>query len=298
MSKFGPLQSIFTWFSFIEQNHMIPIFNPISCSASTFYIPLKIVYLLLIMTSLIKPLRETTEERSASSYFVNGIVFIILIPSIVEVIESWLYSEALVSLKNSIEVSLDYLNTFVNMKAHISAFTRQFYRKMLLLAVLVTSEFVTRFVFKSQVTLYSSVVLSIASVYRYFASVCIIFYIDLEILILSSLNGQLNPLCGDNVNECLILPTQPNVSLVALRRIKTVYSNIWKISENVNRRFGCFLLVQLVNVAIFSIWTSIVLYINILDSSSMLTMMRKLTYFFRNFKGFYVNFNYCIKLFF
>lgn len=279
MDENRSFKRIFIWFIIFDQNHLESTFGIISRSARIVYTNLKIVYIVLYMTSIIEPFQIIFRSDSASldiARILNDIVPLILIQNLTEIFESWVYSEALAIVTNTIKESIHYLNTFINMKNHISAFASRFRKNLLIFIMLFLIEFYSKITSRSTfVTSYSKVWVIIAALYKHFAVLHIILFIDTQTLILSSLNHHLNPVCDDSINDCFILYTSSSMSFMALRRIKTVYSNLRTISDNVNKRFGCFLVVMFMNIVIFAIQTGVSFYLTLISSNNTLEILRK-----------------------
>lgn len=279
MDEFKTFRRIFIWFVVHDHNHLVSTFGGISRSLRIFYICLKIVFITLYMTSIIQPLQAIFRSSSVSvriAGIFNDIAIVILIVNLTEIIESWVYSEALGIVIKAIKESIHYLNSFINMKNHISAFACRFRKKLFLFLMLYFIELSVKMTSRSKfATSYSKILLAIAALYRNLALLQVISLIDVQILILSSLNHHLNPVFDNSVNNCLILQTPSSKVFVALRHIKTIYSNIQTISENINKRFGCSLVIAVINVSFFAIRTGVSFYLTLISSNSIIEISRK-----------------------
>lgn len=272
------LRSVFIWFAMFGQYHLLIVHNTKARSTRVIFVFLKIVFLMLILTSMIKPFRETSEDKSSFLYIVNGVAFNILILNLVEIVESLLQSKIFALMVTDIEKSLEHLNTFVNMKVHISAFAYNFRKKLFCCTIIFMSEsFLRLFNGPDILNVHSNILLTISVLYKHMAVLHTMFYIDLQTLMLSSLNNKLNPVSVDSVNECLIIPTpSSSEALENLGRIKCVYSSVRNISENINKRFGCFLLSTSVNASINFVRSGTALVMAFATANNKLLLLREL----------------------
>lgn len=270
------LRSVFIWFAMFGQYHLLIVHNTKARSTRAIFVFLKIVFLMLILTSMIKPFRQTSEDKSSFLYIVNGVAFNILILNLVEIVESLLQSKIFALMVTDIEKSIEHLNTFVNMKVHISAFAYNFRKKLFCCTIIFMSESFLRLFNRPDIlNVHSNILLTISVLYKHMAVLHTMFYIDLQTLMLFSLNNKLNPVSVDSVNECLIIPTPSSEALENLGRIKCVYSSVRNISENINKRFGCFLLLTSVNASINFVRSGTALVMAFATANNKLLLLRE-----------------------
>lgn len=256
MFKFKPLRSILVWLSIIGKDNLTTIHNRKSQFIPIFLHVFRSIFLFFLITTLFHPFLDQTANESISLYAINYLSFNIVIVNSVDIISSWLNTKEILSIVQEIEESLDVLNTFTDLNVRIALFARSFCRKCFAAFLLFLIEFIIRLIFLSDILKpYTYIIVSIAVFYKNIEIFYVTFYIDVQKFILLSLNENLNTVAIDCVNESLVHAVpESEEKLHILRRAQVIYLNVWKISENINIRFGGFLLSICVGTIIILIY--------------------------------------------
>lgn len=261
MLKLKQLREISIWFSIFGQTQLVSTHSSISHSTRVLFVAFKVIFVILLLTPLIKSFKETSGEESTTLVLVSLFPFFILLVNIIEIIESWLQTKIFISMIEEIEESLSHLDSVMDMKVCILKFARHFRMKLLFCTILFSFELVINFTFKiAPLNTHVNLLLPIAAIYRNIAIIHIVFFVELMKVILSSVNDQLSSSSSDSVNDCFIIPIPIDEAMLILRRIRIIYSNVWNISEDINKRFGCFLLIVFVNAPLVFVRASIIIY--------------------------------------
>lgn len=277
MLKLKQMRDIFIWFSIFGQTQLVSIYSANSCLTRVLS-GFKVIFMILLMTPIIKPFKETSRDASTSFDLITSFACFILLVDIIEITESWWQTKTFLFMIKDIDESFSHLDSFMDVKVCISNFAQRFRIKLLSCAILFSFELVINCFFEiPALNRYANIVIAFAAIYRNIAIIHIAFFIELMKMILSSINVQLNPSSSDSVNDCLIIPIAMNEAMLNLRRTKLIYSNVWNISEHINKRFGCFLLAVFLNAPLIFVRASIIIY---MQSSSMIfnlhAILRKL----------------------
>lgn len=200
------------------------------------------------MISIVEIIVWFPERGTKRSYIFYIMSFVILIPNLVLIIENWMHAKAYASMVNDISESIDCLEFIGDRNIFISNFVQHFYRKLVYCALIFSIELITRIsLYADHLTYYLTSFTSITLLYKNMAILHIVFYIDLDNLVLSALNSKLNPIPSDYKNESLIVPVQTTEIKATLEYIKTIYLKVSKISNNINKSFGWFILVSVIH---------------------------------------------------
>lgn len=244
MFKFKALGSILIWLSIIGKDNLPTVHN-----RKSQFIPISLhvfraIFLLFLITTLFCPFKDGVGNGSMSLYAVNYLSFNIVIVNSVDVVASWLHVKSVPSIVTEIEESLDALSAFANLNAPIELFVRGFRRKFFVASFLFSIECIVRLIILSDIfNTYTYIIVTLAVFYKSIAISYVTFFIDVQTFILLSLNENLNTMAIDYVNDNLIhAMSETEEKLQILHRTQIIYLNVWKISENINVRFGGFLL--------------------------------------------------------
>lgn len=207
---------------------------------------------------------------------VHSVVFFILIPNFVGIIEDLIYANKIQLILIEFDKLIEYLESSINITVRIMDFIQKFYKKIILILIVHLIMFIVKLLLPSNIHIksYTNDVILFASLYKNFAIIHVTLFVDLQGFILKSLNEKLNPMLEANPKDCLIIPNSMNQMLNTLPRIKIIYQKVWIISEIINQRFGCFLLATLVDTVTIIIHSSMGVFIY-LHSSDMLLALRK-----------------------
>lgn len=256
MFKFKSLRGILLWLSIIGKDNLTIIHN-----RKSQFIPISLhvfraIFLTFLITTLFYPFKDGIGNGSLSLYAVNYLSINIVVVNSVDIIASWLHSKSISSVVMEIEESLDALNTFTDLNTRLELFARGFRRKFTFAFLMFFIEFIVRLILLSEIlTTYTYIIVTIAVFYKNIAIFYVTFYIDLQTFILLSLNENLNTMAIDCVNDNLIhAVSESEEKLHILHRTQIIYLNVWKISENINIRFGGFLLSICVGTVIILIY--------------------------------------------
>lgn len=230
------------WFSIFGQNNYISVFNPESKWIPFIYFIMCGFYWISMLLSLIVVFVQQHVYSSLSLIYTTS--FLTILPNYVAIIESLVFTTTLNFILSDTTDSLDYLENYVNFKVNIKQFAQRFHKKLILTTAMYLIEYIVKFLFPTQYyTTYSTMILFITSLYKHIATMHAVLFIDIQTLILSSLNRKLNPVLIDSGKECLITRVETKEAMYMLHHIKTLYSKVWRISEHINKRFGCLLIV-------------------------------------------------------
>lgn len=256
MFKFKSLRNILVWLSIIGKDNLTIIHN-----RKSQFIPISLhvfraIYLVLLVTTLFYPFKDGIRNDSLSMYAVNYLSFNIVIVNAVDIVASWLHTKSVTSIVIESGESLDALNTLTDLNARIELFAQNFRRKFFIAFFIFFTEFIIRFIFLSEILkTYTYLIVTFAVFYKNIEIFYVTFYIDLQTFILLSLNENLNTMAIDCVNDNLIYAvSESEEKLHILHRIQVIYLHVWKISENINERFGGFLLSICVGTVIILIY--------------------------------------------
>lgn len=256
MFKFKPLRSILIWLSFVGKDNLTTIHNRKSQFIPVSLHLFRAIFLIFLTSTLFYPFKYDVGKGSLSLYAVSYLSFNIVIVNSVDIVASWLHAKSVSSIVTEIESSLDALNTFTDLNARIESFARGFRRKFTIAFLMFLIEFIVRLIVLSEIlTTYTYVIVTIAVFYKNIAIFYVAFYIDVQTFVLLSLNENLNTMAIDCVNDNLVhAVSESEEKLHILHRTQVIYLNIWKISENINVRFGGFLLSICVGTVIILIY--------------------------------------------
>lgn len=277
MFKFKPLRDILMCLSIIGKDNLTMIHNRKSQFIPMFLHVFRSIFLFFLITTLFYPFVDNFASGSMSLYAINYLSFNIVIVNTVDIISSWLHAKSISLIVMEIEESLDALNTFTDLNVRIALFARGFRRKCYFAFSIFLIEFIVRLIFFSELLRpYTHVIVTIAVFYKNIEIFYVTFYIDLQTFILLSLNENLNTRAIDSVNEGLIhAVSECEEKLHILHRAQIIYLNVWKISENINIRFGGFLLSICVGSIIILIYAGTSSFDILMKSSNKLDVLRE-----------------------
>lgn len=277
MFKFKPLRSILFCLSIIGKDNLTTIHNQKSQFIPIFLHVFRSIFLFFLITTVFHPFLDEIANGSISLYAINYMSFNIVIVNTVDIISSWLHAKSISSIVTDIEESLDVLNTFTDLNVRIELFAYGFRRKCFMALLIFLTEFIIRLIFLSDILKpYTYAVVTIAVLYKNLEIFYVTFYIDVQKFILFSLNENLNTVANDCVNESLIHAMSENdEKLHILHRTRVIYLNVWKISENINIRFGGFLLSICVGAIIILIYAGTSSFEILMKSPHKLDVLRE-----------------------
>lgn len=251
------------WFFICGQTHLISILSPRSRLSRVLCATVDIIYLLILAAALINQFRQFSESSEIISTFItNSVTLITLFPNFVATIENWVRSKELELILNDIEESLDYFGTFVNTQARITDFVQHYYKQIFFVTFYLSLNLIIPLIIPTDlVEFHLIILLSIAGFYEQIAFIHIAFYVNLQSLILNALNDAINPVLRNSLNECVVPSLSTEDAMLTVHRTKIIYQKIWKISENLNERFGYFLVVGLMSTGVFLVQTAMELFI-------------------------------------
>lgn len=275
MYNFKPLRGIFVWFCIFDPNHILSFYNGKSRVGHILHIIAKTIFLTLILLSAIKPFNDTS--IATRDYIVAGVSFLILIVNLVEIAESCVHSSKIQSIAKEVAESINYLNISTDMSSRVQCFALNFYKKIIFCTVIFLIELISRISTPTKfISSHSNILISFAALYKHTAILHVTFYIDLNVFILQSLNDQLNPVKCDSINNCLTIPTPQNIAMRMMCHIKYIIMHVWRISEKINQRFGCFLLFAFINSFANIIRVGTAFFMALVTESSPIYLLRKL----------------------
>lgn len=256
MFKFKPLRSILIWLSIIGKDHLTALHDRKSQFIPILLHAFRAISLVFLITTLFYPFKDGVGNGSLSVYAVNYLSFNIVIVNSVDIVASWLHTNSASSIVAEIEESLDALNAFTNLNARIEWFVRGFRRKFFFAFFLFAVECIIRLIFPSEVLkTYTYVIVTVAVFYKSIAIFYVTFFIDVQTFILLSLNENLNTMAIDYANDNLVhAVSETEEKIHILRRTQIIYLHVYKISENINARFGGFLLSICIGTVIILIY--------------------------------------------
>lgn len=277
MLKFQQLQKILLCLSIIGKDNLSINHNRKSEPISKFLHVFRIIFLLLLISSVLKPFHDNNSFKSLSLYAVNYLTFNIVIAHTVDIIASWLHTESAASIVTNIEQSLDFLNTFTNLSDRIASFTRHFCRKFFIAFSIFFAEVIVRLIFLSDVlNEYSYTIATVGVFYKNIEIFYVTFYVNVQTFILLTLNDHLNAVAIECENESFIhAVSQCDEKLHILHRARTIYLHISKISENINIRFGGFLLTICVDTLILLIHSGTSSFDILMKSNNKVDVLRE-----------------------
>lgn len=253
MFNLKPLRSVFVWFFILGLYNYISIFNPKSRLLRIFYAIFRGFYITIMLLSIVVAIKQFQLYESFTR--IHAFVFVMFIPNFIDIIDSWTYASTLAATISDINNSLDYLENNVNAEIHINKFVRDFHRKIFLSSSFVAFDFIYKLCVPTPIyTYFTNVQLSLVSIYKHFAILHAIFFVDLQCLILKSINEKINSPNIDREKECLVSSLINSNAMQTLHHIKVIYSSVWKIAGKINERFGCCLLFVLLNFAFIIIY--------------------------------------------
>lgn len=279
MFKFKQLKSILFWLSIIGKDDLTIIHNQKTQFSRIFFHAFRLIHLILLVSTLFSPFQDNNAVKSTnklmSLYAVNYSSFNVVIVNTVDIIASWLHAKSILSIIVAIDESLDTLNTFTDLNVRIASFARDFRRKCLVASMIFLAETIVRLVFLSDtIKPYTYVIVTIAVLYKSIEICYITLYIDMQIFILVSLNENLNAAAIDCLNEDMIHAVpQSEEKIHLMHRTQTIYLNVWKMSENINIRFGGFLLSACASAVMIMIFSGTLSFDILMESNNKLTVL-------------------------
>lgn len=222
----------------------------ISCDSIKVYlrfIPKALCFVLTIL-SIIVFCYNLTEL-----FVVNGIQILTLftvIPNIVFLIEDSNTKSLEKQIKFSFHDILIYLGTTMHIKLQMDNFMRCFNKKIIPYLFLLPILFLVRFFIVSPyLSTLPNVMVSIAFVYKYAATVNAVLHVDLMRFCLSSVNKNLNSIdeMDSGLRDCLIVQKSMDEMFTMLCQVKVIHFKLWKVSRQINKRFQWFLLAILLD---------------------------------------------------
>lgn len=275
MFKLKPFQSVFLWFFILGQNNYISIFYSKSRLLRILYWIFRGFYIFIMLISIVVAYHQF--RSYTPDLRLHIIVFIVLIPNFIEIIDSWIYTSTLTAIVSEIHNSIDYLENNVNAKIDINQFICDFHKKIIFSSIWLLIDCVYKLCVSTPLyTIYSNIVLSFVATYKHFAILHAIFLIDLQSLILKSLSNKINPPCIDEEKECLVTSIPTTNTIQILHHIKVIYSSVWENAEKMNKRFGSCLLFMLIYFGIIIVQLVMVTFTYIYSYQDKLLIMRKL----------------------
>ena len=245
MFKFKPLQIILIWLSIIGKDNLTILHNQKSQFVPIFLHIFRFIYLVILITTLFYPFQDNIANDSMSLYAVNYLTFNIVIVNSVDIISSWLHANSISAIILEIEESLDALALhFIDLNSRIALFARDFRKKCFIAFLIFLIEFIIRHYHPSDIFKpFTYATLTFAILYKNVEIIYVTFYIDVQTFILLSLNENLSTVAIDCLNESFIYAvSECEEKLYILHRVQIIHLKVWKISENLNIRFGGFLL--------------------------------------------------------
>lgn len=235
------LRGIFVYFCIFDRNHLAAFLNSQTRVSRVLYTVLKTIILLFFMSSLINPFQAI--PITPVEYVYAGATYFTFIIVLVEMTESCVRSTILNSIARDVQKSIDCLNVRSDMKVQVEHFSSSFNKKTGFYGVFIMTALILRFFAKLRlVNRYTHIVVVFMYVYIFTAHLHVAFFIHLNHFILSSLNEQLIPIESDSVNNCLTIPTPPDVAMQMIYSVKRIVMRVKSISDKINVRFGYFLL--------------------------------------------------------
>lgn len=202
--------------------------------------------------------------------------FVIVIPNFIGTIEDLAHVNKLHLISKEFDTLFNSLETSMNVNICLTDFVHYFHKKIIFTFIICLVEFITKLLLSSNTFLlsYTNYVMLIVTLYKNIAIVHATLFIDMQGLILASLNKKLNPLSEESAKDCLIMPVSVEKMLRDLPRIKAIHQHVWEISEILNQRFGCFLLSALLDTGVITIHMAMEVYIY-LNSDNKISALRK-----------------------
>lgn len=272
MLRLKPLRSIFLLFAVFGQNRYNWIFN--SKWISIIFWNLKFFYLVFNLFSIfIVSLHFTSYNQSV---VIVLLVFSNLIPNFIGIVEDWVHTNKVQLMFCEFNDLFRYLETSMCISVRITNFADSFKKKINLCFAILSIEFILKLLLPSErfFSCYTDIVAMFAFLYKSIAVFHVVLFIDLQRLVLTSLNEKLNPVSEENPKDCLIKPTRINEMLNSLPHIKAIYHKLWILSERINQRFGCFLLAAVLSIVTITIQSAMGIFIY-LETSKKLLVLRK-----------------------
>lgn len=246
------------------------------------YNVIKTAYLALIVTSIAHKFNEGFQYKTVQDYIRAGFWFGIFVVDTIEIIESRIQFKAVASILNDIEKRIQYLDVYENQSASfLDLVAKKFRKKFIICAIFFHFEFVLR-VFSLKLTPFESPSILLPSffvLHKQFAMLHAVLYIDMQSFSLLWLNDQLNPVQSNSANECFVVTIFKSKATQMLHRIKLLYLNIWRVSDNINQRFGCFLVAALVNSAFYFIRAGFSFFMALMTYNDIFDLLSELIYF-------------------
>lgn len=274
MYNLKPPLNCFVWFSFFGPNHLNLSHN-LHVVRFLFKVS-KIIFVILLIASLVQPFKEDLMLTSTINYVIICVSFITVPLDLIEIIEGWINSDTLISVIYDFEEYFKCLNTFCDVRILRLNFVRMFRNKCILCTFLFLAEFIVRIsTYSELLKIHSRIILSMAVLYKNFAIVHIVLCIDLNGMILSSLNDQLRSSSSDMDTEFSII-SAVNPETIALFKCTTnSFQRVSRISENVNKRFGWFMLSVFLNNIVGLIRAAIAVFMALMIWTNTFDILRK-----------------------
>lgn len=257
MFKLKPFRSIFVWFLIFGQNPCNSIFISKPRLTATFYAIFNGLYLSAMIYSAYVALDKSHFQ------IIDILAHTIIVANFVGIIECWILTKTTNSIHIDLNESLDYLATFIDITVQTKQFVRRFQRKIFCSLGVHAFEITIKSVFSTRIRNFSmaAVVMTLVdAVYMHVTAIHIIFFIDFRTFMLTTMNQKLNPISSGTL-DCLIIRREDNDVWRDLTHIKIVYSKVWKITEKINQRFGCTLLIMMLQAVCNVVRVLIVMFL-------------------------------------